>query len=404
MNVYEIINIAAKNMIAKKSRIFFTITAISLAIGFLVLLISIGYGLQNIVTSNIATVTERNTLNILPSFGQNVALDDSVVEKLKTYKEIDLILPIMSIASNIEYNGSTMEVVPNGITYNYFDRNKEALKIGKLFENDSQTDEIIINDVLAQSLQIEADNLANQDISISYLYMNDTNTVSTVYQGTMQSPSKSYKVIGVVSEGDTPSLYVPIKEIKDIGISEYTQINTIMMTENKAEIENFRSNMEILGFETISVLDTIAQVNQVFNYIRLFLMIIGLVALGVAMLGMFNTLTVSLLERTREIGYLKAIGMRSFEIKLLFISEAMLISIIGGIIGILLGVITGQILSLIISIISISQGNEYLNISYTPLYFILIVICFVSLFGYLTGIYPAKRAQNISILDAMRYE
>jgi len=130
----------------------------------------------------------------------------------------------------------------------------------------------------------------------------------------------------------------------------------------------------------------------------------GMVALGVASLGMFNTLTVSLLERTREIGGMKTMGVISNEVQDLFLAEAMILGLSGGFGGLVLGYIIGNLISLLISVIAIANGQGYLNLTYIPLFlssFIIVASFFV---GLLTGLYPARRAKHISALNALRYE
>jgi putative ABC transport system permease protein len=119
---------------------------------------------------------------------------------------------------------------------------------------------------------------------------------------------------------------------------------------------------------------------------------------------MINTLTVSLMERTREVGLLKSIGMRSEEVRKLFITESMLIAFFGGVSGILLGAIFGGIISIILSAISVTQGGEYLMVSKIPLFLIFGIVFVSVVIGYATGLYPSRRAVKMSPLDALRYE
>jgi ABC-type antimicrobial peptide transport system permease subunit len=162
--------------------------------------------------------------------------------------------------------------------------------------------------------------------------------------------------------------------------------------------------MEMLGMETTSVMDTVAQVENLFKYLRIGLAGLGTIAFFIAVLGMINTLTVSLMERTREVGLLKSIGMKSDEIRKLFMTESLLIAFFGGVSGILLGYLFGVGVSLVISAISVSGGGEYLAISKMPVYLIVGVIFVSVLIGFLTGLYPSKRAVKMSPLDALRYE
>jgi putative ABC transport system permease protein len=132
--------------------------------------------------------------------------------------------------------------------------------------------------------------------------------------------------------------------------------------------------------------------------------ILGFIALAVASLGMFNTLTVSLLERTREIGGMKTMGMVSGEIQELFLAEAMIMGLGGGIGGILLGFLVGKMLSNVVSIFAITQGVGYLELTYIPFSLILFIILSSFIIGLVTGLYPSYRAKKISALNALRYE
>jgi len=155
---------------------------------------------------------------------------------------------------------------------------------------------------------------------------------------------------------------------------------------------------------TRSVVDTVEQINSLFSTLRTALLLLGMVALAVAALGMFNTLTVSLLERTREVGLMKALGMKSAEVKELFLTESMVMGLFGGVLGIILGVVLGKLLGLVLSLAAFSQEVGFIDVSYIPLPFVLTVVLLSLLVGITTGIYPARRATKISALNALRYE
>ena len=130
----------------------------------------------------------------------------------------------------------------------------------------------------------------------------------------------------------------------------------------------------------------------------------GLIALVVAALGTFNTLTISLLERTREVGLFKALGMDNKSIYKLFISEALIIGVLGGVIGLIIGGSLAEFINWILKMLAMRAGAEPLNVFVTPWSFALLVATFSVLVGFLTGWYPARRAVKINPLDALRYE
>jgi len=216
------------------------------------------------------------------------------------------------------------------------------------------------------------------------------------------STSIEYTIIGVTPDIKTPIIYVPIIDIKQLGLSNYSQVKLVVS--DQKELSHARRQIEVLGFKTTSVVDTVSQIENLFGTLRLILGLLGVVALSVAALGMFNTLTISLLERTHEIGMMKAIGMKSTEVQDLFLTESMTMGFFGGIGGLTLGAVAGKLLSLILSVFAVFKGVGFLDISSIPLSFV-ILIAFLSLMvGILTGIYPAHRATKISALDALRYE
>lgn len=217
-----------------------------------------------------------------------------------------------------------------------------------------------------------------------------------------ESEPTTYKIIGVLPDDKTPAFYVPIGDIKGLGIANYSQLKII--ADDTSFVAKIREEAEAKGFRTSSVVDTIAGINQLFAYLRIGLLVLGLIALGVAALGMFNTLTVSLLEKTREVGLMKAMGMKSSEVQRLFIAESVIMGVSGGAFGLLFGFIAGKAVSIVLSSVSIASGSGSLDIAYIPFMLALAIMVFSFIVGVATGWYPAYRATQVSALNALRYE
>lgn len=217
-----------------------------------------------------------------------------------------------------------------------------------------------------------------------------------------ESEPTTYKVVGILPDDRTPAFYVPLGDITGLGIKNYSQLKII--ADDTSNVDSIRSETESLGFRTSSVVDTIESINTLFNYLRLGLLVLGLIALGVAALGMFNTLTVSLLEKTREVGLMKAMGMKSREVQQLFLAESVIMGVAGGFFGLLFGFVAGKLVSLVLTSISLANGSGGLNITHIPLGLTLSILGFSFVVGILTGWYPAHRATKVSALNALRYE
>jgi len=257
----------------------------------------------------------------------------------------------------------------------------------------------VINQALLKILGIPLDQAIGQTFQIKFIV---TGELLSEQDLRIESNTAEYTIIGVVPEDNSPYLYVPFIDLRGLGIANYSQLKLI--TDKPSNLPQIRKQIEALGYVTTSVADTVNQIDQLFATVKTILAALGTVALSVAALGMFNTLTVSLLERTHEVGLMKAMGMKSHEIKDLFLTESMIMGIVGGILGILLGFLAGKLLGFLISIFALSQGLGYIDISYIPPMFILITIVLSIIVGIATGIYPARRATKISALNALRYE
>lgn len=275
--------------------------------------------------------------------------------------------------------------------------------------NDKQIDEIpfsenskkeaLVNQAMLNLLGISKDEAVGKTFETSLL-LDGEFFKKQDYQA--KSKLTQLTIIGVIPEEKTPAFYIPFSDVKNLGIENYTQIKIIV--EDKNDLKKIRQEIESMGYRTSSVVDTVGKINDLFVTIRLALTIVGLVALSVAALGMFNTLTVSLLEKTREVGLMKAIGMKSNEVKRLFLAESIIIGLLGGIFGLLFGIIAGYILSFLLSAVSVLKGLGYINLVSIPVLLAAGIITLSFIVGVLTGLYPASRATKISALNALRYE
>jgi putative ABC transport system permease protein len=119
---------------------------------------------------------------------------------------------------------------------------------------------------------------------------------------------------------------------------------------------------------------------------------------------MFNTLTITLLEKTREIGFMKAMGTTRKDINKLFFAEAFLIGFFGGASGLLGGYAVGTGINNWVAKLAQTTGNKAVEIFYMPIDVIAIGLIVSVAVSVLTGFYPSFRAARTNALDALRYE
>ena len=146
------------------------------------------------------------------------------------------------------------------------------------------------------------------------------------------------------------------------------------------------------------------QANKIFQGIQAVLAVFGGIALTVSAIGMFNTMTVTLLERTAEIGIMRTLGASSGDIKILFVSEAVIVGFLGGVMGILFGLSIGFTLNGVMNATASHFGGKSVSLFSFPIPFLMFIAIFSAVVGFMTGVFPARRAANLNPLDAIRYK
>ena len=120
----------------------------------------------------------------------------------------------------------------------------------------------------------------------------------------------------------------------------------------------------------------------------------------VSAIGMFNTMIVSFMERTYEVGVMKSIGATDSDIRNLFLMESLIMGTAGGGVGILLGIAAGQAVNLVLNILAKRFGSEPFNLFITPIWFILLILLTSAMIGVISGFLPSRRASHLSPKEA----
>ena len=285
----------------------------------------------------------------------------------------------------------------------------EWVELKKVSEDPNKLKEVDFNGVPAAEAYISSgmlkllglavDKAVGESFKVSYVVPDGS--IKGV-NGRLQSKEVDYKIKGIIEDEASNYYYYQMADARRLGVGVYSQLKVLI--KDQTALGEVRKNIEGIGLKTDSTVDTVSRIESLFKTFRIILGFLGTIALAVASLGMFNTMTVSLLERTREVGVMKAMGMLSNEVRELFLAESMIMGVGGGVLGILLGYILGRILSLVLSSISLANGQGFINVATIPWFFTLFILGVSFLVGIVTGWYPSKRARQISALNALRYE
>ncbi|WKZ30905.1 MAG: ABC transporter permease [Candidatus Dojkabacteria bacterium] len=582
MTILTILDLALKNLKFKRSRAFITVSGVSLGIATIVFLVSLGFGLQELVISRAISLKEMRQAEVDTQPGSKLKLNDSAVTDIKKISEVDEVFPVIAVVGKVEYSESTSDIAIYAVPGGYLEESAINIVEGTLFDGKMAVagegeqdvlgigtysghpglDNYLGNVIMGESepvwlavrvtpdkdsrllgwtnARLLKDKAASHVSGGKYLYADEEKNdwfyghmplwakgrcseecADTIYEpvrddrgyqtnewgyienqyleyqstivpkpseeglssavlgaslelsdtvdlefieiddeeettenvvekvnlaanaervvivnrsvlnllgvseqeavgrklklgysvtneliseagSRIESVPEEYTIVGVTSDESSPFAFVPITDLKGIGVANYSQLRVV--AESNEALSDIRKKIESLGFATSSVADTKEQIDQFFATARIILALVGSFALAVACLGMFNTLTVSLLERTREVGLLRAMGMRPEEVRMLFLSESMIMGFYGGVGGLLLGFFIGKLLSIALSFLSISKGYGFIDVTNIPILLALGVVMISFFVGFATGLYPANRATKISALNALRYE
>lgn len=191
-----------------------------------------------------------------------------------------------------------------------------------------------------------------------------------------------------------------------IGENETGGYNSaVLRVTDPVVLTDVRRRLTELGFGSFSIVDQLEQLRTVFLIINATLGLLGGISLLVASFGIANTMIMSILERTREIGIMKAIGAEDREIKLIFFVEAAVIGLTGGVVGSLVAwAIDGAANRLAYRFILKPQGASYVDFFALPVYLWLGAIIFAVVISILAALYPAARAARIDPVKALRHD
>ena len=182
-------------------------------------------------------------------------------------------------------------------------------------------------------------------------------------------------------------------------------VSAVIRVTDPVVLTDVRKRLTELGFGSFSIVDQLDQIRTVFLIIDSVLGLLGGISLLVASFGIANTMIMSILERTREIGIMKAIGAEDREIKLIFFFEAAVIGLTGGILGALaawgIDAVSNR---LAYRFILRPQGASFVDFFYLPPYLWLGAIAFALVVSILAALYPAARAARIDPVRALRHD
>ena len=386
----------------KRNKIRTLLTSLGVMIGVfsVVMLIALGLGLKNYIKeqfeglgSNLIMVMPGNVLKegssssggFGPGFAGGAEFTEKDIRDLQKIPQLDYVVPVFFKSLAIQYQDKSFYGYVQGTTPEAFDLLNLKIKLGQHFtQNDlrRRNKVAVIGSTILEELFDSPQSAINQTIKIG---------------------TQRYRIIGVAEKMGDPeqdkSVSVPYKStfgnlnpdknffIIYLGINNKNYLESGKLAVEKTLLKNYDED----DFSVIEQTEILSTINQIFSIINTILIAIGSISLIVGGIGIMNIMYASVTERTKEIGIRRAIGATQKDILYQFLTESVILSVMGGLLGLLLAAIVVLIL------------HQFFPAS---LNLLSIIISFTvsSIIGVFFGVFPARRAANLPPIEAIRYE
>ncbi|MDP4039105.1 MAG: ABC transporter permease [Candidatus Pacearchaeota archaeon] len=397
--------LALKNLRHRGIRSWLTMLGIFIGIAAVVSLITLGQGLRTAIEGqfgglSVDTLTVQNKGAGFGPPGSTVIkkLNENDLKIIQEISGVDIVVPRLIRVASLEYNKisgfSFITDIPEGKEERNFVYDNLGLEteIGTLL-NREDNKKIILGNNFLDTDDFDKEFVIGKNVKI--------NGIEFEIIGILK-PSSTFQLNGVIfmANGDLEDL-LKIKGEYDLFIVKILEKDRIKEIGETIEDKLRRDRKEKIGEESFTVetpLQTLDSVNIILNIINLVVIGIASISLFVGGVGIANTMYTSVIERTKEIGIMKAVGARNSEIVKLFLIESGLLGLVGGIVGALIGI--GGAFGVSILANQALGGNLFEVIISYPL--IIAAIGFSFMVGIISGVLPALRASKLNVVEALR--
>ena len=415
MKFNDILGLSINNLLHRKMRSWLTILGIIIGVAAVVAIVSIGAGMQQSISAQLGGLG-ADIISVSPGFNratgfgefggvgtttnsQNLTVKD--IQTIKSVSGIQYVDGIVSGRADVTYLAKTASLQVQGVDALAWNAmTTSELDSGRYLSPGDGNVVVIGNAVATKTFKKTL--LINTPIVIE---------------------GKAFNIVGILkasggSSRDDDTIFMPASAartvITDIGANQFSSIQ-IKVSDSKmaGEIANTTEerlmiqrhvNADTKDFTITTAQAMQARISSVMDTMSMFLTGIAAISLFVGAIGIANTMFMSVMERTRQIGVLKALGTTNMEITKLFLTESAIMGFIGGLMGIFLGFIaSGTISELGVRMLGAGMRGGSMSTVITP-ELVLFSLGFSVFIGAVSGLLPARRAAGLQPIEALRYE
>jgi len=415
LNLIEALRIAFNSLLANKLRAILTMLGIIIGVGAVIALLALGGAIQTLVTSELqglgsnlvflfAGTNDPETNRRVPPRLTNE--DIAAIADPLNVPAVAAVCAEFSRRALTTYGGASYDALIAGVSANYLQVRNARVAVGSFFDERSielRSREAVLGHRVAQRLFPNGTDPIGQRIRINGI---------------------GFQVIGVMAErggsfasNEDDQIFVPLTTAQDRlfppaqNVTRRVDVTVVyIQARDEKSIDDLIDQITALlrqrngltyqdnNFTIVTQQDLVSSFATITGAITIFLGAIAAISLVVGGIGIMNIMLVSVTERTREIGLRKAVGARRNDIRLQFLVEATVLSLMGGVLGIALGYALAAIGTALLANFSPNARAE------VSLDAILLATLTSIAVGIFFGLYPADRAARLDPIAALRYE
>jgi putative ABC transport system permease protein len=443
MKPFDLLRLIFGNLSRRKARVALTAIGVVIGTAAVVILVSLAIGLQKNANEQLYGIGDLTQIQVNPTYGgevmmgggggggaapvkgqpqQTAVLNNAALEDLRAIPGVEWVIPRDFLQAGAMFKYQKLEAGMNIIgidTKDLADLGLEATEGATALDRG----QVVIGLMVPNNFTDPKIRPGQEPPPPPQLLDQQIQLVVSKYdaQGNESRKNLSMRVAGVLKEtrGESDwSVYMPLEQVKALNewaMNRHINYNkdgysqVIVKVSDVDKVLDISKQITDMGYQAFTPQSFVQGINNFYKILQVIFGGVGAIALLVAAIGIANTMAMSILERTREIGLMKAVGATNRDVLAIFLGEAAGIGFIGGLGGIIIGWLAGQGLNVIAIVYLAGQAGQQGGLPpsvavYTPYWLPLFALLFSTIIGMISGLYPALRAATMIPVLALKYE